>query len=60
VSRKTRRACKPAGSAALTGDGLSLFDFIHGHGLQMGIGASPLVTFGYFSLVDIYLIVVGK
>ena len=50
------RQFKPAGIYALAGDVLSFFDFIHG--MQQGIGASPLVTLGYFFLADICLTVV--
>ena len=54
VSRNTRRAFK------LAGDGLSFFDFIHGHGLQLGTSATPLITFGYLSLANICLTVVWR
>jgi hypothetical protein len=41
----------------MTGNILSFFDFIHEDGMQLGIGASPIVTLGYLSLVNIYLTV---
>ncbi len=50
------RQFKPAGIYALAGNILSFFDFIHG--MQQGIGASPLVTLGHFFLADICLTVV--
>lgn len=50
ISRNPRRAFKPACSYTLAGDGLSFFDFIHGHRLQLGIGALPLVTFRFLSV----------
>ena len=47
------RQFKQAGIYALTDVVLSFFGFIHR--IQLGIGASPLVTFGYLFLAGICL-----